>query len=371
MCNGGGCDRRRLVPLLWRFTVFTGAVPPAHTPPPAPRPQRGSSQWVAQVLPPLLLDLRAGAVLAAVFPAAWEMHRNDYGRDVIAWFIGGVFAGLAVLLSVHQILQHLIHYRQPRLQKHVVRILAMVPIYATNAWFGLRFKQVTLYLDVGRDCYEAFVIYSFVKYLMSYLGSETHLASKLAVQPVTRHNAPFCWLKDWELPSEFIAKARFGVLQYMVIKPLLAILVFATESRGVYCYGVVDWSHCSYIYITFVSNCSQIWALYILVLFYRATNMHLQPIRPLHKFVCVKAVVFFTWWQSLAITMLIEAGILTETVTYSSDEVGTSVQNFLICLEMFFFALLHRAAFSHRDYTEDENAERTSLLGNVIDSLKP
>ena len=99
--------------------------------------------------------------------------------------------------------------------------------------------------------------------------------------------------------------------------------------------------------------------------------MHLQPIRPLHKFVCVKAVVFFTWWQSLAITMLTEAGVLTETVTYSSDEVGTSVQNFLICLEMFFFALLHRAAFSHRDYTEDENAERTSLLGNVIDSLKP
>ena len=53
----------------------------------------------------------ARAQLAAVFPAAWEMHRNDYGRDVIR-FIGGVFAGLAVLPSVHQILQHLIHYWQ-------------------------------------------------------------------------------------------------------------------------------------------------------------------------------------------------------------------------------------------------------------------
>lgn len=117
----GLCDRRRLVPVLWRLTVFI--------------------------------------VLAAVFPAAYEMHRNEYERHVIAWFIGGVFAGLAVLLSVHQILQHLIYYRQPSLQKHVVRILAMVPIYATNAWFGLRYKSITLYLDVGRDCYEAFVIY--------------------------------------------------------------------------------------------------------------------------------------------------------------------------------------------------------------------
>eukprot|EP01044_Picomonas_judraskeda_P038046 COSAG03_NODE_17569_length_372_cov_1.663004_2_plen_62_part_01 len=52
------------------------------------------------------------------------------------------------------------------------------------------------------------LFFSFVKYLMSYLGSETHLASKLAVQPVTRHSAPFCCLKNWELPSEFIAKAR-------------------------------------------------------------------------------------------------------------------------------------------------------------------
>jgi hypothetical protein len=168
------------------------------------------------------------------------------------------------------------------------------------------------------------------------------------------------------------------VLQYVVIKPLAAVLIFTTESRGFYCYGDVNWS-CSYIYITSVSNCSQIWALYILVLFYRATNMHLQPIRPLHKFICVKAVVFFTWWQSVAIAMLIEWGILTETVystvTYTTDDVGAGVQNFCICIEMFFFALLHRAAFSHTDYgCEDEgtaDSEQRSLLGNVIDSLKP
>ena len=38
-----------------------------------------------------------------------------------------MFAGLAVLLAVHSILNHLNHYRQPALQKHVVRILWMVP----------------------------------------------------------------------------------------------------------------------------------------------------------------------------------------------------------------------------------------------------
>ena len=135
---------------------------------------------------------------------------------------------------------------------------------------------------------------------MTYLGSgslnssESHLASRLAVQPVTRHMAPFCWLRTWELPSEFINNARFGVLQYVVIKPCTSILTFAMESNGIYGYGKVDWG-AGYVYITFVNNCSQIWALYILVLFYQATKQHLQPIRPLHKFLCVKAVVFFTW----------------------------------------------------------------------------
>lgn len=85
------------------------------------------------------------------------MHRAEYERHVIAWFVGAVFAGLAVsqsllfvlltfclssrqrkararkshlaclilscwsaaqvLLAVHQMLQHLIYYRQPLLQK--------------------------------------------------------------------------------------------------------------------------------------------------------------------------------------------------------------------------------------------------------------
>ena len=78
----------------------------------------------------------------------------------------------------------------------------------------------------------------------------------------------------------------------------MSIATFTCEANGVYGYGKVNW-RAGYVYITFVNNCSQIWALYILVLFYQATKQHLQPIRPLHKFLCVKAVVFFTWWQSV------------------------------------------------------------------------
>lgn len=41
-----------------------------------------------------------------------------------------------------QIAMHTEYYTQPRLQKHVIRILLMVPIYAVDAWFALRFRKV-------------------------------------------------------------------------------------------------------------------------------------------------------------------------------------------------------------------------------------
>lgn len=47
--------------------------------------------------------------------------------------IAGVFALIAIFLSMFEVYQHLLYYTKPFLQKYIVRILWMVPIYALNS----------------------------------------------------------------------------------------------------------------------------------------------------------------------------------------------------------------------------------------------
>ena len=66
-------------------------------------------------------------------------------------------------------------YRKPLLQRYVVRILIMVPIYAASSWASVVSLQAAFYLDPLRDIYEAFTIYTFLQLLVNFMGGERQL----------------------------------------------------------------------------------------------------------------------------------------------------------------------------------------------------
>jgi hypothetical protein len=89
----------------------------------------------------------------------------------IGVFIAAIATILAIWCSLSLIGNHLFYYSQPHLQRPIVRILLMVPIYAINSFLSLVFSKWSLYLDLLRDCYEAYVVYSFFHLLIAYIAT--------------------------------------------------------------------------------------------------------------------------------------------------------------------------------------------------------
>ena len=75
------------------------------------------------------------------------------------------------------------------------------------------------------------------------------------------------------------------------------------------------------------------------------------------KFLCVKGILFFSFWQAIGISFLASVGAIKKLGPYTDKEhISLGLTDTLICLEMPFFAVAHLAAFSHRDYIDKKLA---------------
>ncbi|CAM9848038.1 unnamed protein product, partial [Hapterophycus canaliculatus] len=88
----------------------------------------------------------------------------------VARTLGGALMCLTVPLATYQIVLHLSNFVEPRQQSQIVRIVFMVPTYSVTAFLSLRFMHWSLFITTVRDCYEAYVIYCFLHFLVGTLG---------------------------------------------------------------------------------------------------------------------------------------------------------------------------------------------------------
>jgi len=73
---------------------------------------------------------------------------------------------------------------------------------------------------------------------------------------------------------------------------------------------------------------------------------------PHYKFLCVKGVVFATWWQGVGIAALQANGVIKKNGAWSADDVSAGLQDYLITVEMLLFAIAHAFAFGYEEYEQ-------------------
>ena len=152
-------------------------------------------------------------------------------------------------------------------------------------------------------------------------------------------------------PHTFLAIKR-GILQYAWIKPLLAIATVAMKATGTFREGIIGVSS-GYFWTSLIYNVSIAWSLYDLALFWVCMSSDLQPFRPMPKFLCIKGIIFASWWQGFFLSILVALGIIPSIGGgYTADNLAAAIQDALICFEMPFFAISHWYAFSWKDYAD-------------------
>jgi hypothetical protein len=219
-------------------------------------------------------------------------------------------------------------------------------------------------MEFVQSCFEAYIIYCFLLLLTKFLGGHRGVEEVIAIKEHIKIPFPFCRIK----PKPTVKWAwyfKFALLQYTWINPICSAIAVILNLAGVYDNGVWKFNR-GYLYITIIVNISQTIALYSLIAFYENAKEALKPFKPLPKFISVKLIVFFIFWQGVLMSGLAAVGVLRNTAcdpTTDSDCHGSTtgftveqekilLENILICVEMFFFAIAHHWVFGWKQYAD-------------------
>lgn len=290
---------------------------------------------------------------------------NCLDRHVLAIQISLCFVGITVPISMFHAWEHLQHFVRPNLQAQIVRIIIMVPLYSIEAFMSITYVKHSYVFQTIREIYEAYVIYCFMRFLLSCFGDVKGvlLAERLTKMPAAMgyHKFPYCWLPAWQMGPDFLKRCKVGVFQFVVVRFVLSVLVLLLTIVG--CYEEGNYSVSSvYLWVTLLSCVSMSWALHCLWMFYCCCQKDLIFMRPFAKFICIKSIIFFTWFQGLFIGFLVSLGHVTGTHDHhhhhTAQEVADLIQDLLISMEMLVFAVAFLNSFP---VTEFANVRQLSL----------
>lgn len=274
-------------------------------------------------------------------------HPNYVIVDASVATAVGLIVLLTILLSGFQIYKHLTNYTRPNQQRHIVRIILIVPLYAVCSYLSLFFHEYQTYFAIFRDCYEAYALWQFFALCLELANGWQNMEAAIVSRPERTWPMPFCCflLKP---SGKTLMWCQRGILQYALIRPLTTLASAVLLATGFYAEG--EWEiDRGWLWLMLVNNICVSVSLYFIVLFYQLSRQELAPYHPLLKFSVIKGIVFFCYWQSILFAAIVWIPVV-KFRDWDRERIAYMLQNLFICAEMFGFALLQWFAFPYAFY---------------------
>lgn len=100
----------------------------------------------------------------------------------------------------------------------------MVPAYSIQSLLSIIYPERALFFNTIRDCYEGYVLYLFTKLIIEYIGGEDKVIYYFLHKKTIPHFWPLHKLPPINLNEKFYRRIKQGVLQFVILKPLVACL---------------------------------------------------------------------------------------------------------------------------------------------------
>lgn len=86
-------------------------------------------------------------------------------------------------------------------KKWSLKVISLFRFFFFNPqWIALKYPSIAIYVDTCRECYEAYVIYNFMTFLLNFLENQyPSLVMMLEVQEQQKHLPPLCCCPPWPM----------------------------------------------------------------------------------------------------------------------------------------------------------------------------
>ncbi|CAD6587708.1 MAG: hypothetical protein TREMPRED_004830 [Tremellales sp. Tagirdzhanova-0007] len=221
------------------------------------------------------------------------------------------------------------------------------------SFLSYRYYRSYEYYVLPETAYEAITLSAFLMLLMELVAlntNEKEISTALARKDKRKMPFPFNCFRFRASKPYFMHTLSFSVMQYVIIRPLISIIGIICEYYNVLCpqkYSV----HFAEAYLDSVDFVSISFALYGLIVFYILCKDELRGRRPLAKFLAIKLIVFFTFYQSFVFSVLQDYNVIKASSFWTADNVVDGLSALCTTIEMVFFSIFMGWAYLWTDYT--------------------